>query len=360
MQPSIIGAQEAELPELEALAHDASGTPLQRAEGLVLALFARLAEEAEEERWQVEQQRLPDTVAKRNRRETYLDPRLRQEWQDRSRRFLGRLAAAGGAERVPLGEEALYSTLAMQHFLSLDVEDLHLAPAQQRSEDSFTDGVNAQFFLDASRGRFTVNGEVFCFRDATSEEEDSFVARLEAAVRAAAPPALLERVTTAMSQSGLAALEKASLCTVAVSGGSLSVHYALTADPAGDPGSAVVELGMQRRDFREYFAGCDDLEPLPSDAGSTIWKAATVLFRPDGDVDVRELDEGVEIRRAGRLLPTAPLRAPVPAVRPCAEARAAPGAAPCWSAPRCLCWALRWPLCCCRWLLRRDAREWAA
>ncbi|CAK0846703.1 unnamed protein product, partial [Prorocentrum cordatum] len=231
-------------------------------------------------------------------------------------------------------------------------------------EDSFTDGVNSQFFLDASRGRFTVNGEVFCFQDAAGEDEASFVARLEAAVRAVAPAALLERVTTAMSQSGLAALEKASLCTVVVSGGSLSVHYALTADSAGDPGSAVVELGMQRRDFRAYFAGSDDMEPLPSDVGSTMWKetAATVLFRPDGDVDVRELEDGVEIRtlpRAGRLLPAAALRAPIPA-RP-APARAPPGAASCWSAPRHLCWALRWLLCCCcrRWR-RRDAREWAA
>ncbi|CAK0846706.1 unnamed protein product, partial [Prorocentrum cordatum] len=215
-------------------------------------------------------------------------------------------------------------------------------------EDSFTDGVNSQFFLDASRGRFTVNGEVFCFQDAAGEDEASFVARLEAAVRAVAPAALLERVTTAMSQSGLAALEKASLCTVVVSGGSLSVHYALTADSAGDPGSAVVELGMQRRDFRAYFAGSDDMEPLPSDVGSTMWKAATVLFRPDGDVDVRELEDGVEIRRAGRLLPAAALRAPIPA-RP-APARAPPGAASCW-----------WLLCCCcrRWR-RRDAREWAA
>ncbi|CAE8588389.1 unnamed protein product [Polarella glacialis] len=241
----------------------------------------------------------------------------------------------------------------MQHYLELDVADLRLLPAQRRSSDSYTDGVNDQFLLDATRGRFTVMGEVFHYAEATKagESEVDFVSRLLNAVRAATLPALLAPVTLAMSQSGLAALERASLCIAAVSGGSQRVDYTLELEP-GQPGAVRVSLQLLRQGFQEYLLSGtpdEDIDDAPrrSDRESWLKKAATVVLGPGGDVDVVHLEETVDVCHQGRRLPSSDFFQDPPA------ASAAVAASRPEPTPRCLSGARG----CARRLCRRLAAE---
>ena len=79
----------------------------------------------------------------------------------------------------------------------------------------------------------------------STEAEEAFVSRLTEAVRAATTPQLLGHVTSTISQSGLAALERASLCNIAVSGGVQDIDYTLAADPV-HPDGVIVTLRVYR------------------------------------------------------------------------------------------------------------------
>lgn len=278
---------------------------------LVDALFNSFVESARVERERVQRLQLPDTAAKANRRTTYLDPRLRSEWQARSMRFLER---RGDVVRA-LSTTALYSALAMQHLLELDRANFHLPAAQRRSEDRYVDGVCEQFLLDAPRSRYVVAGEVLHFPEAhaAGETQQAFASRLTSAVRREAPAGMVSVVTTAMSQSGLAALERASMCNAAVSGGQQTVEYTLRADPA-NPKGALVTLQVDKRGFREYLMAQYD-EPMPSDACSSLHKSAMVSFTADGDIDVLNFIEKIDIRRDGCPLPAEALCDEIPCCR---------------------------------------------
>mmetsp|Transcript_29498 Transcript_29498/g.81002 ORF Transcript_29498/g.81002 Transcript_29498/m.81002 type:complete len:392 (-) Transcript_29498:112-1287(-) len=318
MEPQVIGrATDVELEELEGLQnlatpelpwpHDRPSNELP--DDLVQAVFDSLAAEAEAERRRVEdlQARAGDTPAKRNRRETYLGTAQRREWEGRARSFLERRSDVVRA----LSTEALYSAVMMQHLLDLDAADTGLPAAQRRSDDAYTGSVNGQFVLDAARGRYTVEGEVFHFAEAEGDEpEEAFVERVTEAVRRLALKQCgewqLERVTTAMSQSGVAALERSGLCRTAVSGGSLQVEYRLDEDLERKEG-LVVRLQTRRQGFREYLPGgggegVEDATPLPCDATSSLQKTATVAYGPKGDVDVLDFCEDIDIRRNGERL----------------------------------------------------------
>merc|ERR1740117_1638765 len=107
----------------------------------------------------------------------------------------------------------------MQHLLEIDSEDASLPEDTRRCEDTCVDGVNWQFLLDAARGHYDVSGVAFDYSEVSGgEPEQDFVDRLVGEVRRATSSGLLARVTSAMSQSGLAALERACLCKVVVSG----------------------------------------------------------------------------------------------------------------------------------------------
>jgi len=214
-----------------------------------------------------------------------------------------------------LSTRALYSAMAMQHLLDLDVANLHLPDSERHSEDRYVDGVSEQFLLDAPRSRYTVGGEVLHFPEAhaAGETQQAFASRLTNAVRREAPAGMVSVVTTAMSQSGLAALERASMCNAAVSGGVQSVEYTLKADPS-DPRGALVTLQVHKRGFREHeLAQCD--EPMSSDACSSLHKSATVSFNAAGDIDVLSFVEKVDIRLDGSPLPAEFVFSEIPCCR---------------------------------------------
>eukprot|EP00928_Gymnodinium_smaydae_P031604 TRINITY_DN23148_c0_g6_i1.p1 TRINITY_DN23148_c0_g6~~TRINITY_DN23148_c0_g6_i1.p1 ORF type:complete len:457 (-),score=102.58 TRINITY_DN23148_c0_g6_i1:22-1290(-) len=323
---------EEEDDELRALAPSAPSAPWPAGvpiEALVRALFDRLAREAAAEarreaaavrQWRIK----AGSVQKRNRRQTYLDGRQRRFWERRARRFAERCIARRSL--AGLGADAAYSIIAMQHFLDLDIVDCDLAEEKRRSADEYRDGINTQFLLDATRGRYVVGGQVFHYATDTSESEEAFVERLLIAIRAMVPPGLLEPLTTAMSQSGLAALERASLSAtrLAVCGGAQDVEYVL--DVTSDT-LVTLKLQVVRHGFRGYLPVHDDLdgpsgsgggarcsasgasaivggdeEPLSCDAGSRTRKAATVTFA-GREVDVLELQEELDILSGGARLP---------------------------------------------------------
>mmetsp|Transcript_103026 Transcript_103026/g.322375 ORF Transcript_103026/g.322375 Transcript_103026/m.322375 type:complete len:389 (+) Transcript_103026:139-1305(+) len=351
MEPQVIGKADEELEELRNLAtpelpwpHELPAAELPGA--LVRAVFGSLAAEAEAELQRVS--KLPpqalasDTVAKQNRREAYLNPQRRRHWESRARLFLERRPDVVRA----LSTEALYSALMMQHLLELDAADPDLPAAERCSEDAFEDGINSQFLLDATRGRFVVEGEVFHFAEAEADEsEEALLERTVGAVRQVVlqhgGSRLLEWVTTAMSQSGIAAVERAGLCRAAVSGGCAQVDYRLDEDPERKDG-LLVRLQTRRQGFREYLldapgASEEDAAPLSCASSSSLQKTATVSYGPGGEVDVLDFREDVHIRRGGEMLEPELLCTAVPWVPAKSSAVGPEGTAPGrWSLTGCV------------------------
>mmetsp|Transcript_11489 Transcript_11489/g.23290 ORF Transcript_11489/g.23290 Transcript_11489/m.23290 type:complete len:389 (+) Transcript_11489:90-1256(+) len=350
VEPQVIGKADkvdAEPEELRNLAapdlpwpHDLPVGELEPA--LVQAVFGRLVAEAEAEQARVVELQLEshavDTVAKQNRRKAYLDPERRRHWESRARNFLERrIDVVRG-----LSTEALYSAVMMQHLLELDAADPGLPADEHCAEDAFENGLNSQFLLDATRGRYIVEGEVFHFADAEGDEpEEAFLVRTANAVRRLTlqrgGTRLLERVTTAMSQSGIAAIERTSLCRTAVSGGSMEVDYRLDEDPGREDG-LLVRLQTRRQGFREYMpcsgSGGQDSAPLPCDAGSSLQKVASVAYGPTGEVDVLDFREDISIGRGGELLEAELLCAAVPWAP--GDSSATAEGAPRWSLMNCM------------------------
>lgn len=314
MQPRVIGAADAGVEELKTLKHDWPHDI--SSQDLIDAVFDHLFTIASSERDRTVRLNLPETVAKRNRRDTYLKPERLAEWRARSEQFLERQKSIASKMSV----EMLYSSVAMQHYLDLDCVDAHLPADLRRSEDTYEDGLSQQFLIDAPRGFYVVEGEIFNYADIESgETEAEFTQRLVSAVRRVTPAALVVNVTNAMSQSGLAALERASLCTTAVSGGTQEVNYSLEKDPA-DPDVVFVSLQVYRHGFREYIlASSDDPSPLSCDAGSIVKKSATVAFGLDREVDVVDLVEDIQIWQEGQLLPMEDLCVAIPIPLPMAR-----------------------------------------
>lgn len=311
MLPQIVGRQrDGDEEELTSLAspdvpwpHELPAHKL--ASSLVRSAFEYLALEA-----QAEQRRARDlgdhpgdTQAKRNRREVYLDSAQRRRWESRAHQFLERRQDVVRA----LSVETLYSVVLTQHLLDLDAADPDLPAGEHCSDDTFEDGINSQFLLDVPRGRYIVDGEVLHFAEAEPDEsEDAFVSRATNAVREVVRscPRMLERVTTAMSQSGIAAVERASLCHTVVSGGTVEVEYRLDHDPERE-GGFLVRLQTCRRGFREYLpssSSTEDVSPSSCETSSFVLKTATVAYGPSGEVDVTDFREDVRIRRNGETL----------------------------------------------------------
>eukprot|EP00930_Biecheleria_cincta_P083963 TRINITY_DN73463_c0_g1_i1.p1 TRINITY_DN73463_c0_g1~~TRINITY_DN73463_c0_g1_i1.p1 ORF type:complete len:384 (-),score=37.59 TRINITY_DN73463_c0_g1_i1:32-1144(-) len=303
-----------ELAELEALTSRTAAWPHDvPAAELIAAFFGSLTEAARQEQERVSLPYVCDTNARRNRRDTYLNSRTRTHWEARALCHLARCKDIA----VTLSTEALYSAVAMQHLLELDVADLSLPSESRCSDDSFICGVNNQFLLDAPRCRYTVDSEVFhlaakgnAARSNSGDLADAFASRLTRAIQRVTPPLLLERVTTMMSQSGLAALERASLCDLAVSGGPQKVEYSLDKDPA-NPDSVLLTMQVKKTGFSEFLINSSS-EERPCDPCSSISKKATVSLNVSGDVDVVDFIEDIDVRQDGIRLPVESLRLPLP------------------------------------------------
>merc|ERR1712232_48819 len=286
-----------ELTERDKLTSDQPQGPSSTSrDALIDAVFERLVVSANDEQQRVDSLRMRDTPAMRHRREVYLDLRRRVEWQARAKQYLARRPDVVNS----LSEEALYSAILMQHLIELEADNLKLPPELRRSEDTRTNGLNDQFLLDVPRSRFTLNGEVFHMatnHDPESREE--FVARLSDTVRRLTPQALLEIVTIAMSQCGMAALMRAGHYSLAVIGGVQQVEYTFQSE------SEMVRVTMfsKKHSFREYLKESDDnFEPSDCDASSSIRRSATIAFGTNGDIDVVDIVEEIDIRVNGQRL----------------------------------------------------------
>lgn len=265
----------------------------------------------------------------RNRQDVYLDEARRSAAYAASLAFLG---SKGEWLQDPQlsGQDALMARVALQHFISLDIEDLTLPAAQRRSSDSFEGphaDVSEQFLKDATRGEFRVCGEEFNFLAlseiaSTRSEVDTaqlerlsadFTERLVDALRRGLggipAPLLLRAVTMVMSQSAMAHLERA-CCSppVVVSGGDQTVRYVLEAHGEGE---WEVQLDFRRSGFSQAFVYPEQnggaAEPpkhvsgcLP---GSIVARSCAMRVRieDDGDVtvDVSRLEEEFQLLGQG-------------------------------------------------------------
>jgi len=301
---TVIGIADEELTQL--VRPEEAGKPRwQQAmteDELLETVYNWLAAEAVAQQEAVEQGRVRDTMAKRNRRDTYLQPLMQARWRGRSRRFLVRRQAA--LKELPLS--IVYSTVVLQHLLELDLADLSLPEEERRFEDSCTDGISDQFLLDAPRGRYVVEGEVYHYAETPDDVVQSiFVEALVAALRSSTPPELIEKTSGLMCQSALAALERSTLCAAAVCGGKQDVEYTLQRDPHRPKERVLVGMQVHRHGFREYLTGTDadaDEGPRSSDTGSSILKSATIALEVSGEVDIVELHEEVNVLSGGELV----------------------------------------------------------
>merc|ERR1712232_789552 len=75
-----------------------------------------------------------------------------------------------------------------------------------------------------------------------------------------------------------------------------------------------VTLRVRKHGFTQYLleSALDEFVPMACDRSSSIQKSAVITFGPNGDVDVLDLKEFVDIREGGRLLPAESFRKPIP------------------------------------------------
>jgi len=236
--------------ETELTALQGSGCHIgSRGESVVVALFDELRERHAIEAQQLQQLGVEVSSARLNRSRLYLDDEQRQAAMAASRKHL-----EAHAEWLGLGEgsralqlEDLRPRVALQHFTAVDVEDLELPEEARRSCDRFTeDGVAEQFLLDSCRSVFILAGEELNFVTdmeaccANREEDPVAVERLQrdfeqrlvaALIRALGgkpAKAMVQSISRAMSQSGMANMERA--CKgpqIVVSGGEQTLRYEL-------------------------------------------------------------------------------------------------------------------------------------
>jgi len=306
-QPTVIGASDVDLGELQGLTAKSQSWPHQcSVDELVATLFGCLADLAANEEQKVVATKR-DTTAKQNRRNAYLELEKRCFWEAQSQKFLR--IRSDVVHTLPL--DALYCAVAMQHLLALDAMDMHLSADQRCSDDAYTEGVSDQFLLDATRGRYSVDGRLFHYAESHEQEtEKTFMARLLDAVGTLVPSEMLPCVSSAMSQSGLAALERSSMCSIAVSGGIQDVDYML-APNSDELGGVLVKLQVFRKGFTAYMKDENVDEPLSCDSASSIRKAATVTYGVDGTVHVIDFMEEINVLQGGELLPLETLFRPV-------------------------------------------------
>ncbi|CAE8720765.1 unnamed protein product [Polarella glacialis] len=225
---------------------------------------------------------LPAGSSKRNLSELYLDLGQRAELQASSRAYLRKHAARLGSAC----ESSLRGLVALQHFFDLDLGDLSLPRELRRSDDEFVDetgpnqDVSLQMVMDATRALYVVEGATMDFASELSasgldlEEVPHEVERLKAdfadrlvqCVRsclgshAHSCPELLRAVTNAMSQSGLANMERAcSDCPqVVVSGGEQRLVFDLRRADALGVATWALHLLVEKTDFESCLAVVDE------------------------------------------------------------------------------------------------------
>ncbi|CAJ1415540.1 unnamed protein product [Effrenium voratum] len=229
---------------------------VRAADDAVRQLFEGLAQEAEEKRQQRLLLGLKATGARGNREALYLSPERREPLERSLRSFLAEVE--GDAQH-------LQRLAALQHFLEVDIADLHLPPERRCSEDEFLEepgmrDVCGQFLMDVTRGVYLLDGRRFDFQETLAksgldlEQQSLEVERLKEtfatevasllrrhlaesgpgrlAERRAGCNVLVRGASSLLTQSGLAHLERA--CgSVVVSGGDQELLFELRPADAG-------------------------------------------------------------------------------------------------------------------------------
>ncbi|CAE8602715.1 unnamed protein product, partial [Polarella glacialis] len=224
-------------------------------------------------------------------------------------------------------ESSLRGLVALQHFFDLDLGDqgdLSLPRELRRSDDEFVDetgpnqDVSLQMVMDATRALYVVEGATMDFASELSasgldlEEVPHEVERLKAdfadrlvqCVRsclgshAHSCPELLRAVTNAMSQSGLANMERAcSDCPqVVVSGGEQRLVFDLRRADALGVATWALHLLVEKTDFESCLAVVDE-EPLPRPCGlgSRLARSACVHFSLTGFSATSAIEQGAVV-----------------------------------------------------------------
>eukprot|EP00928_Gymnodinium_smaydae_P056842 TRINITY_DN40151_c0_g1_i2.p1 TRINITY_DN40151_c0_g1~~TRINITY_DN40151_c0_g1_i2.p1 ORF type:complete len:450 (-),score=102.02 TRINITY_DN40151_c0_g1_i2:462-1778(-) len=260
-------------------------------------------------------------LGKWNRQELQLQPALRASALHASRRHL----AKHREEWRRLSDEELWRCIGTQHHVSTDVEDMQLPKEKRRSDDRYggPDGsFNEQFLLDCCRGTYVIDGQRFDFSESLrargldlnrrplpelEELKSEFVKEICAALQrclgacasvttAASTTLMMRAITTEMSQSGMANLERAwGDPQVAVCGGESTLYYELCASQEGIGAASTqawdLELSVRKTGF-EMCLVCDgDNSPqIACSANSFLSKAARIRFQVsdlgDGRVDI--------------------------------------------------------------------------
>ncbi|CAL1126085.1 unnamed protein product [Cladocopium goreaui] len=228
-----------------------SSAPTEEA---IRQVFQGLAREAVERRQQRLSMGIQVSGPRANREALYLAPQ-RVSWEQSIRSFLDRSTAYEGCDR-----EQLQRLVALQHFLEVDVADLHLPAEQRCSEDQYferapLEDVCMQFLMDVTRGVYILEGSRYEFEEVLAksglniEEESLLVEQLKEdfshkvaadlrrrlvessagklAENQAGYNVLVRGATSLLSQSGLANVERACDAQLVVSGGDQELIFEL-------------------------------------------------------------------------------------------------------------------------------------
>jgi len=239
-------------------------------------------------------------TAKWNRQELYINRLHMEQAQAASRRHLAARHPSWLEEaqrrKDGLGFEALSDVVAMQHFIQVDVEDLSLPEPSRRSEDTFRGpggNVCDQFLLDAPRSKYYIEGVEMDLSEesrgrglAQAESEnmqaefcDRLVAVVQRCLGADAPPNLMRAVSSSMSQSGVASMERATSSRgepqVAVSGGDQKTWYSLRAVEEAEGRAWDLEMMVRKTGFDQCIIYPSPLEQLSSSAEDPIPSACS-------------------------------------------------------------------------------------
>jgi len=250
-----------------------SGAPVMdvgaRAEAIICDFYRAQGLRHARERERLEKSAYGVPSLKWNRQELYLDRERCDRAHAASRRHLAK-HPQWLYGRGRLDGALLRDVVAMQHFLEVDLEDLVLPEADRRSSDTWVGAsgdVCEQLVLDAPRSTYAVEGEEFDFASEAAlngagdgtyssymQQQSAFTDRVVAALQRCLggdPPSLLLRlVSQAMSQSGLANVERAcDMPQVAVCGGDQVVRYELRS--LADGNTWELQLSVQKFGFEQ-------------------------------------------------------------------------------------------------------------
>eukprot|EP00913_Durusdinium_trenchii_P035639 g33351.t1 len=226
-----------------------------------------------------------------NREALYFAPQ-RASWEQSIRSFLERSPAAEGCDLVQLERLA-----ALQHFLEVDIADLHLPPEQRCSEDEplGLEG-RAVFFQGGKELKENFSQKVAAeIRQRLRQSPAGKTAESEAGYNV-----LVRGATSLLSQSGLANLERACDARVVVGGGDQELIFELK--PCENEAAWDFLLCCEKMNFENFMvAGPDGSNQFfQCGTGSRIFRSTQIRLTvepkyPPVSIEVLELRSEMDL-----------------------------------------------------------------